>query len=280
MGKQIFAMTAALANILPAPLLDIPAAACAFIHFAFSPGKRRAVRENLSAAGFAPRTRLIYGIFFIHAINIIEMIAASRWKRADLENRFDFEGRDALDAALAEGKGVILVTQHTGSWEAGGVYLRFLGYRLHVVAGVQLSKLLTGAVKEAKERLGIEVINPEDPPRKLLRALASGGILALLVDGNIYTGGAEVVFFGRNIRLPEGPARLARASGAPIVAGYCRRTGRRRFRIHLERLLGGREAAAAGESETLGRVYGAVERFIVENADQWIMFRRLWGNSR
>ncbi len=279
-GTIVFSAAAALANALPAFVLDAAAGVCTFLHYSFSPGKRRNVRENLSGAGLPSRAGAVYGIFRIHTANVIEMIASSRWRADRLENRFDFEGREALDAALACGKGVILVTQHTGSWETGAVYLRSLGYRLHVVAGVQLSPLLTGAVKKAKEELGIEVITPEDSSRRLLKALASGGILALLVDGDVYTGGTEVVFFGKTVRLPDGPVRLARASGAPVVAGYCRRAGSRRYRIHLERLLGADEAAALSESEALERVYAAVERFIRENADQWIMFRRFWDGRK
>ncbi len=279
-GTSIYSMTAALANALPAGVLDAAAGSFTFIHYALSPAKRRNVRENLAGAGADFGRGAVYGVFRIHTTNVIEMIASSRWKTHGLADRFDFEGREALDAALAEGNGVILVTQHTGGWETGAVYLQSIGYRLHVVAGVQLSRLLTDAVKKAKEKLGIEVINPEDSSRRLLKALASGGILALLVDGDVYTGGTEIVFFGKTVRLPEGPVRLARASRAPIVAGYCRRAGPRRYRIHLERLLGGDEAAAMPEHEALALVYGAVERFIRENADQWIMFRRFWGGAK
>ena len=279
-GTIVFSTTAALANALPSFVIDAVGGGCTFLHYALSPAKRRNVRENLAGAGLPPPAGGVYSIFRIHTANIIEMIASSRWRTNRLENRFDFEGREALDAALAGGKGVILVTQHTGSWETGAIFLRSLGYRLHVVAGVQLSPLLTGAVRKAKEEIGIEVITPEDSSRRLLKALASGGILALLVDGNVYTGGTDVVFFGKTVRLPDGPVRLARASGAPIVTGYCRRSGSRRYRIHLERLIDASEATALSEGEALARVYGAVERFIRENADQWIMFRRFWDRTK
>jgi KDO2-lipid IV(A) lauroyltransferase len=265
-----------MANILPKPALDAVAGCVAIALYCFSPDRRRTVRQNLEGIGIKPSRASIYGIFRAHTANIIEMVAASRWGPGRLEGRFEFEGKEALDAAIAEGKGVILITQHTGSWETGAVFLNEMGYRLHVVAGVQLSPLLTHAAKKAKEKIGIEVINPEDSSRKLIRALSSGGILALLVDGNVYTGGTEVVFFGRPMRLPEGPARLARASGAPILAGYCRRLAAGRYRIHLERIVSVDEIGSLSESEALARIYGAVERFIRENADQWIMFRPFW----
>jgi len=242
-----------------------------------SPAKRRNVAENIAgAAGRAPSRRTVLGIFRLQAVNIIEMFASSVWDKRAIAGWFEFEGREELDRALAEGAGVILVTAHIGSWELGALSLDALGYRLHVVAGVQMNRLLTGAVREAKERHGIEVINPEDSSRRLLKALAGGGVLALLVDGNVFTGGAEVPFFGRRVKLPAGPVRLALASGAPVIGGYCRRIGDRRFKVHLERIASAREIEALGEEKSLEHVYGAVERYIGKNPDQWCMFRRFW----
>jgi hypothetical protein len=40
-----------------------------------------------------------------------------------------------------------------------------------------------------------------------------------------------------------------------------------------------REVEVIPEREALDRVYGTVERFIGQNADQWCMFRRFWGDA-
>jgi lauroyl/myristoyl acyltransferase len=255
---------------------ELIARMCAAVLYVFSPGRRKLVTENISKTGWAATRAVVFGVFRLQATNIIEMFASSRWNSDSMQGWFEFEGRDALDRALAEGKGTILVTGHIGSWELGALYLQQLGYELHVVAGVQMNKLLTGAIKETKEKHGIHVINPEDSYRKLLKALASNAIVALLVDGNIYTGGEEVPFFGATARVPEGPLRLARASGAPIIGGYCRRLAAKRFKVHMEPLMTARELEAMTQREALERLYGAVERIIGSNADQWCLFRRFW----
>lgn len=280
LGAFIYALLAIAANALPAPCARLAARLCGLAVWIFSPAKRRAVRDNLARAGAVPTGRAVRNAFFLQATNAIEMIASSRRSPGSLVDRFEVEGRQALDEALAAGRGAILVTAHVGSWETGALYLRAAGCRLHVVAGVQLNRLLTGAVRRAKERHGIEVIGPEDSWRKLLRALRAGGVVALLVDGNVYTGGVEVVFFGAAARMPEGPARLARAAGAPVVAGSCRRIGRGRYRVRFERVIDAREAAEIPEPEALRRIYGAVEGIIRENADQWLLFRGLWEHER
>lgn len=280
LGAFIYSVLAVAANGLPAPVTRLAARLCALAGWTFSPARRRAASGNLSRAGIEPARRAVFEVFLLQATNVIEMIASSRRSPASLLDRFEVEGREALDEALAGGRGAILVTAHVGSWETGALYLRAIGCRLHVVAGVQLNRLLTGAVRRAKERQGIEVVGPEDSWRRLLRALRANGVVALLVDGNVYTGGAEVVFFGAPVRMPEGPARLARAAGAPVVAGSCRRIGPARYRVRFERVLDAREAAALAEPEALRRIYAAVERIVRENADQWLLFRPLWGNGR
>jgi KDO2-lipid IV(A) lauroyltransferase len=276
-GKLSFRFIARLASATPGPGRRLIVEVCAFLFYVFSPGKRKRVAENIAAAGHAATPPVVFGVFRLHTDNIVEMFASSRWSDEDIRGWFEFEGRQVLNRAMAEGRGVILVTGHIGSWELGARYLQSLGYNLHVVAGVQMNTLLTGAVKEAKEKRGIEVINPDDSSRKILKALQSNGILALLVDGNVYTGGVEWPLFGRSARLPDGPVRLARASGAPVVGGYCRRVGYNRFAIHIESILGVRDLESLSDEESLAKVYGAFERFVRENADQWCIFRRIWG---
>ncbi len=277
-GALTFRFIAALANGTPRPVARGVVEACAFGEWALSRRKRENAARNIGMAGRRATPNAVYRLFRLQATNVYELFASSRWSDEELLRMFEIEGRGELDRAFAAGRGVVLVTPHVGSWEIGALYVRALGYRLHVVAGVQLNRLLTGAVKEAKERRGIEVINPESSYRKILRVFQSNGMLALLADGNVFSGGTERPFFGRPTRLPEGPAKLAKAAGAPVLGGWCRRVGDRRYLLHLETVVGTDEVALRDEGEILDAVYGALERFIGENADQWCMFRRIWSD--
>ena len=276
-GKLAFRLIASLANAAPVSARGGVAGVCACIDYVLSRSKRRNVAENIAAAGLPATPGRVYRIFKLHATNVIEMFASSKWENDTILGWCEFQGRAELERALAGGKGVILVSVHTGSWELGARCLQGLGYRLHVVAGVQMNRLLAAAVKEAKEKRGIEVISPDDSYRKLLKALASNGIVILLVDGNVYRGGVDLTFFGKAARLPDGPARLSRTSGAPVLGGYCRRMGNKEHRLHVELIMNAREIESLAERDALARIYGAIERFIGQNADQWCMFRRLWG---
>ena len=275
-GTEVFRVTAAILDSLPGRLQSLTAEISAIGSYCLSPGKRRNVHCNLGVVG-APRSGgKVYGIFRNHSMNMIEMFASSRWDGDEIKGRIDFPQRHILDEALAAGKGVIIATAHLGNWELPGLLLGSLGYPLSVVAGQQMNSLLTDSVKRAKEEKGIAVIGPGQSYRKLYRILHDGGIIALLLDGDVFEGGVPVDFFGRKISLPRGAARLAMSTGAPVLGVYCRRLDDERSRMNMETLLAPGEAARAGESSALQAIYSAIEGYIRNNSDQWCIFRRFW----
>lgn len=272
-------MAAAL-DSLPVPVREFAIELGARTQIAASPGRTRNVEKNLSGIGVEASRKTVRGIFKNHTRNIVEMFTMSRRTAQEIQQGMTGRGLDILDTELEAKRGVILVTVHVGNWEWGALYLGSLGYRLHVVAGMQMNRLLTGALKDIKERCGIEVVNPEHSYRKLFRALEHNGVVALLVDGDIFLGGAEVTFFNKRIHLPTGAVRLARRTGASIVGAFCWNRGREDRLIELERIITGDDIAELTDEQALGRVYAAAERFIGSHCQQWCIFRDFWGEHR
>jgi KDO2-lipid IV(A) lauroyltransferase len=275
-GSAIFRVAAAVLDSMPGSVRGLAADCTALGTYFLSPGKRRNVLSNLSVVG-APRSGGdIRGIFRVHSLNIMEMFASSRWDGRKITRRVEFPGRDILDRALSAGNGAIIATAHIGNWELPALLLSSEGYRLGVVAGEQMNPLLTDSVRRAKESKGIEVIGPGRPYRRLYRLLRDGGIVALLLDGDIFEGGTRAELFGRTVSLPRGAARLAERTGAPVLGAYCRRIRDDLSRISMETVLEPGEAGVTGEEEAQARVFSAIERYIRENSDQWCIFRRFW----
>jgi len=279
-GRFIFKVVSTVLGWAPEGLRGAIADAAALVTFLFSPIRRDNIRKNLSMIGASTGFTLIFGIFRHHARNMVEIFASSRWGAGEIQSRITYDCRDVLDNALKKNRGVILVTAHVGNWERAALFIQSLGYQIHVVAGVQMNRMLTGAIKDAKERRGITVINPEGSYRKLFKALSENGIVALLFDGDIYTSGVEVEFFGKRLRMPKGAIQLSQNTGAPIIGGYCRRIENGRYVIHMENILNGAETRSLPESESLRRLYGKAEEIVRANSDQWCMFRDLWRNAR
>ena len=279
-GELTFRAAARLLDSLPPRMRSLFADVGARLDFALSPGKRMRVRKNLRSIGSPADRSDVMSIFEHHASNMIEMFASSRWTPEEVSSRIESADTSILDRALEKGKGIILVTAHIGNWELAAQYLSHRGYTMHVVAGIQMNHLLTRAVKRAKEAQGIQVINPEDSYRKLFKALSWNGIVALLLDGDIYRGGAEVEMFSRRMVMPRGAVRLSAKSGAPLIGGFCRRVGRERFRIHLEQILSAEECRNASEEEMQKRLYSHIEDYISRNSDQWCIFRDFTGEMQ
>lgn len=278
-GELTFGAIALLMGTAPTGVRCLLADIGALLDFALSPGKRARVRRNLRGVGGSANTSDVLSIFRHHAANMVEMFASSRWSPEEVSKRIEFADTSILDKALEEGKGIILVTAHIGNWELAAQFFSNRGYRMNVVAGVQMNRFLTGAVKRAKERQGIRVINPEHSYRRLFKALSSNGLVALLLDGDIFRGGTEVELFSRRLVMPRGAVRLSASSGAPVIGVLCRRVGRERYRIHLEEIISADDCRKGPEEEMQKRLYEKIGDFISRNSDQWCIFRDFLGDE-
>jgi KDO2-lipid IV(A) lauroyltransferase len=241
-------------------------------------GARRAVRRNLRLArgprGALDESAAIARVFACYASCLTDVFAAAEGH--PIESRCVHDERIA--EALARGRGVIVATAHTGGWQLAGSVLRD-GHGARVVVVMQRERDgRAGAVQlRAQERDGVTIHHAgADPLRSLalLEHLRRGGVVAVQAD-RAPSGmrAREVELFGRPFLVPEGPLRLAAASGAPIVPAFSRRVGHRRYDILVEPALVVPGRPTAAELDSAARdVARAMERFLRENPTQWFHF--------
>jgi KDO2-lipid IV(A) lauroyltransferase len=111
-----------------------------------------------------------------------------------------------------------------------------------------------------------------------IKALRGNGVLCLLCDRDIGSGGIEVEFFGERTRLPAGPATLSLRTGAPIVptAVYYEpgglHLGAVGHPIELDRKGSMAEDIAAVTQELAHRL----ETLIRAAPEQWHLFQPNW----
>ncbi|MCG2795414.1 MAG: phosphatidylinositol mannoside acyltransferase [Actinomycetia bacterium] len=191
---------------------------------------------------------------------------------------------EPLERVVNEGKGVLIVLPHYGSWEAGAVYLANLGH-FAAVAEILKPRELFDLFCRLREGIGIEIF-PYDKKAetrdRMVDALKGGTILALICDRDLKGGGVEVEFFGERTTLPPGPASLALRSGSPIVCVSTRNlpdgtwVGRVTEPIYLDGS-GDKEAVI---QETMQEVARRLEELIREDPAQWHMFMPAWPSDR
>ena len=278
MSRLIFGWLTALMASLPLWLGYSLASLLSEVHFRLFPGRRHNALANLAVvlprATRRDRLQVVRRMMRSYNCMLFEFFRLPHLTRRELMDSVEIEGREHLEQAVARGRGVILASSHIGNWELGAVMLVHWGYTLHAVAGVQLTRWLTPAVRETKTELAIHTISPEDGFRRLLRALEHNDLVALMVDGDIYSHGQPVEFFGRETPFPAGPGVLAQRTGALIICGYCDRIGRGRFRLVFE------PAIDPSRFESVQAINAAVahtvERHIRDHIDQWCIFRPMW----
>ena len=283
-------------NILRLTVSNIPvrmgyflARKLAIMHYCCFPARRAAVLSNVRhilSNCPSPRFRELgdrhVATLIFRSFNefLYEFFKIPSLDRQVVKRIFRLEGLANLDAALANGRGVIIATAHIGNWEMAGAALALLGYRLHIVAGIQFSSSLSEHVKNMKRKLGISMVSPEEGYRTLFRALRNNEVVVLLVDGDVFVNGLRLEFFSKPARIPSGAATLSLKTKAPIVPGYIRREGPFQFRICVDEPIFPNPTGdkAADVQELSRQVLCRIESYIDANLDQWCIFRDVWAS--
>jgi KDO2-lipid IV(A) lauroyltransferase len=277
-----------LSSALPVPALRACVRAFAALQFRWSPGRRDAVLANLERIAEAghplladpPARRLAARrMFEAHQLGWIEYLGRTASRKRAAEYRLS--GTEHLYRAVAGGRGAVLSVPHLGNWELIGLALTRLGFQVHTVTGIQIHPSVTREVRALKERDGVRVSTPEDGFLPLVAALRSGGIVALMADGDVFSRSLPAEFFGRRVEFPAGPAILARRARVPIVHGHAVRTETGRHYISFDGVDEPDLSLALRDdlSRLTARVARTLERSIAAHVTQWCIFRPLWNSD-
>ncbi len=243
-----------------------------------SSGQRHAALDNYAAALGRARTdpevaRVARRAFQNYGRMLMDFLLMGSIAPDELIERVTLEGRDRLDAALAQGRGAIIAVPHMGSWDMAGSFAGALGYPISAVAE-RFPGSLNEAVVRTRQRFGVNVIMlGRAAVRGITEALRANHIVALLCD--LEQGpGVDVRFFGRRAIVPGGPAALALKTGAPLMPATQFTTAPGRHQIHLDPPLPVREGET--KEQIMQRVVDRFEDFIKERPDQWYAFRPMF----
>ena len=233
---------------------------------------RRHVRENLAQAGIDPALRGA-----VAAESGKQMLELARiWLRPLEEANalvVEVVGRDCLDAALAEGRGVLFLTPHLGCFEITAQYLSSFGditvlYRPPKSAAAQ-ELILTGR-KRARLHLA-----PADLSgvRALIKALKKGQMVGMLPDQAPKTGeGVWLDFFGRPAYTMTLAARLSETGATTLLTWGERLPQGRGYRIHFQPLTPPLSGTTQERAQQINHV---VEALVRQCPAQY-----LWGYNR
>lgn len=169
------------------------------------------------------RKTLVRRHFESLGLSLVEMAMAWYAPTAKLERLVTLTGREHLEAALARGHGVILVTAHFTTLELGVTALEAIDATVTCLYRPRRNALMEAMIVAGRSRFSRSHV-ASDNVRAMIRRLRANDIVLYLPDQtNIGNQSALLPFFGEPALTNIATSKLARISGATVLTYFFRR---------------------------------------------------------
>lgn len=272
-----------LARWLPRPWLLALGAGAGGLAFRLDRKHTRVALANLTAAfgdtlTSAERLRIARACWRHYGRITADAAAFHRLRSSDIGTRIRYDGLDALRAAEAEGKGVILISGHFGHWELTAYMQGFLGYPLLMITKPMENRRLEGMLARLRSGSGNTIVAKSDAIRASLRALTGGMGVAVMIDQDARGSGIFVPFFGRPSSTIPTVGTLHIRTAAAVVATFSYPEPDGGWRIVYERMLFPGLTGLRDEDvrRITAETTALLEARIRQRPDLWLWMHRRW----
>ena len=191
-------------------------------------------------------------------------------------------GMEHLDAALERGRGVLVISVHMGSWEIVAAIWAASIAPVYFFAEVLEPRKMYEWYRDTRAKLGIKVLPANRKGLKqVIEALESNAMVVTAIDRDVIGTGIPMRFFGRDARIPSGPAALALRLGTPLLPVCVYRLPDDSYQaVGLPPLI----AEPSGDRDAdLKRVTAdllhTLEDFVRQHPDQWHVPHVIWDSN-
>lgn len=232
---------------------------------------RVALGDRLSEAAIDVVARRSLRHFFRSCVELLIAIDASD---DEFRERIALVGRENLEAALAKGKGVLVLSAHLGNFFLVGSRLAVEGYAPFVLVNQPRDGRFAELMDRYRLKVRLHTIHAR-PRREALHEL--NGVLrqnqlAVIIADEFRNGnGVEAPFFGGTVISRRGPATLALRTGAAVVPAYLIRQANDHLKLVIEPELALERSGKASAEVTVNtaRMTAWLERTVRAYPDQW-----------
>lgn len=239
-------------------------------------GYGRRVRENLAhVLPDLPETevrRLMRAVPDNAGRNMGELYSTEEFIARTRTSRVYGPGLETIRAAQAEGRPIIFVTGHFGSFNAARIAMIEQGFEMGVFYRPMHNRWFNRRYVAAMGALSQPMFEQgRRGMMQMVKHLKGGGVLAILTDLNAHDG-VPLRFFGKPALSPLATAELALKFDAPLVPtwGIRSRNGLD-FEILVEDPVPHTDAVTMTQE-----VNDRLERQVRERMDQWFWIHRRW----
>ena len=186
-------------------------------------------------------------------------------------------GWEAVDLALAGGRGAIIASAHLGNFELGGRVLA-ARYRLLDVVKPMRNRRFDRWLQAERRSHRIGTVTVDGAAPAVLAHLRAGGLVSLLLDQDAGAGGVRIPFLGREASAWPGAARFSLQTGCPVIPMGIIRQPDGSHVLHVGTAL--EPAGRAGDDEGIrqytAEISLAVESWVRRAPEQWFWVHRRW----
>jgi len=228
----------------------------------------------------APRElrRIARGVFRHFGRLLMEVLRFNSLSADEKRGLVEFEGDDRVRHALAQGRGVLIVTGHFGFWELQGMAHGLALPPINVVARRLDNPGLNDLLERVRQHTGNTVIYRHNGLRRIMRALNSNQGVAVLIDQHMGSSDAVIVdFFDRPAATTSAVAALALRTGAAVIPAFSlpMENGRYRFIYEHAVPLPDPESPDAIR-ELTQKCTDVLEMYVRRYPELWLWMHRRW----
>ena len=222
--------------------------------------------------------RIAKQVFLNFGAFAADAVLAPRLMGNGINKLITAEGLQHLDSLSRNNEGAILLTAHFGNWELLAAWVAKRGYKLKVVAAPQSNPWTNRLIADMRKGAGYQSIERGNQTREILRALAGGYSIGVLIDQGAKEDGVFVKFFNQWASTPVGPVRLALKYGLKIIPVFIHLGRDDNYHVEVKSPLplvvtGDKRHDLIVNTQMCSDVYEAVIR---EHPEQWLWVMRRW----
>lgn len=246
--------------------------------------RERAVAQMMPALGIdeAEARRLVRESFVNLARNVLEILYMPVLNEKNLYDYLEIDHLERMEQALAEGKGVVVLTGHVGTWEWLSAAFSLNGMPVTAIAKPQPNMQYTNALNDLRKTIHVEIFSRGSSELiAAAKALKKGKILGFLADQDAGPNGAFLPFLGKIASTPMGPAVFARKFNSPVLPAFIIRQPSGKHKVVIGEIMRYEDTGDTDRDlfEFTKRMTAVVESIIRENPTQWLWFQKRWNTT-
>ncbi|WP_298702997.1 lysophospholipid acyltransferase family protein [uncultured Veillonella sp.] len=247
--------------------------------------KKRGIKNVMIGLGVseAEAEEVLGELFKNLGRSALEILYMPNLTKEFIDEHIEMHGLAYLDKALAEQRGVVILTAHVGNWEWMGAALAAAGYPSTTIVKKQPNAQVTRLLNEYREMVGLEVFARGGSEMiRAVKAMKQKKLLGFLADQDGYIQGFPVEFLGQESSAVIGPATFAQKFKAPVVPVFAHRKADGIGHV-VEILPPLYYEDTGNEQEDLYRLTEATvwvtEEFIKAHPTEWLWFQHRWNTK-